>query len=667
MGLERTAFLLQKVQDNFHTDLFIPIRRAVKGAIPGAKTGAKTGEKTEIAVNVACDHVRALVFALAEGIMPSNEGRGYVLRRLLRRALTKMHPLGVKRPFMSGAVDAVIESMGERYPELEQRAGLIKRVVTGEEEHFLSTIEQGWNRFQEVVERSHKAKTGVFPGEEAFTLYDTFGFPPELTSELALDAGLRMDSAAYQAEMAKQKERSRRRHEVELGEKTRRRNGADVRPVVGVDVKPIAETEFVGYDRLVCDADLGRVEVYENGVGHVIEATTDRSVFYPEGGGQVGDTGRATIGGAELDVVGAFRRDNVIVHRMRWRDDGPPADDLRTFFREHSTAHLEVERDTRLSTARNHTATHLLHAALRRTLGDHVAQAGSLVAPDRLRFDFHHFQAMAAEEIDRVERLVNGAVMDDMAVEAAWLPRERAFAEGAMALFGERYADTVRVISIDAFSKELCGGTHLRRTGEIGLFVIRQETAVAAGIRRIEALTGWGARSYLRQLIDDRVGLATRLKVAADDLDRRVEVLLDENERLRRRLSARESETAMNSVERVVDDAETVGGMKLASFVAETGDLASLRRTGDHLRGKIGLGVGLLCLASGRKPVVLVVVSDELIKTRQIKAKDIARRLANEFSLRGGGKDHLAQLGIKDKSDFKKMVSAVRSWLEELS
>ena len=662
MGLERVAFLLQQVEDNFHTDLFVPIRRVVGTAFPEAQTG----ERAEIAVNVACDHVRALVFALSEGIMPSNEGRGYVLRRLLRRALTKMHPFGVKKPFMSGAVDAVISTMSARYPELEQRASLIKRVITAEEEHFLSTIEQGWNRFEEVIERSRKARTGVFPGKDAFTLYDTFGFPPELTSELALDAGLQLDKTAYEAEMAKQKARSRKYHKV-FDENLRKSDKIEARLVVRLEVNPITETEFVGHDELACDAAFGWVEVYEEGDGHVIEATVDRTVFYPESGGQVGDAGVAKVGDVELDVVDAFRRDNQIVHRMRWRGERRSESDIEVLFKKHPRARLEVDRDTRLSTARNHTATHLLHAALRQVLGDHVAQAGSLVAPDRLRFDFHHFQAMTPGEIDRVEQMVNGAVMDDLAVETAWLPREKAFAEGAMALFGEKYADTVRVVSVDVFSKELCGGTHLRRTGEIGLFAIRQETSVAAGIRRIEALTGWGTHTWFRRLHDGHSYLASLLKVAPDDLDRRVQALIEENEKLKRRVSARESEQAVSSVGEAIDRAEDVGGIKLATFEADTGDLAALRLTGDHLRGKIGLGIGLLCLASGKKPVVLVVVSDDLIRTRQVKANDIARRLADEFSIRGGGKDHLAQLGINDKSDFENIVSFVRSWLEGLS
>jgi alanyl-tRNA synthetase len=595
MGLERVAFILQQVKDNFHTDLFLPIRLVVKKAFPKKQTG----EKAEVAVNVACDHVRALVFALAEGVMPSNEGRGYVLRRLLRRALTKMHPCGVRQPFLAAAVDAVIDTVGDRYPELGQRAELIKKVITAEEEHFLSTIDQGWNKVQEVIEQSKKRKS-------------------------------------------------------------RDRAGASF----SVDLGGGAETEFLGYDELACDANLALVESYGEDDRQVIEATTNRTVFYPEGGGQVGDTGTAQVGDQRLNVTGAFRRDNQIVHRMRWAEDPPPAEDVASFFRSNPNAHLVVDKDTRLSTARNHTATHLLHAALREVLGDHVAQAGSLVAPDRLRFDFHHFQPMTAQEVSRVERMVNDAVLSDLVVRIDWLPREKAFAEGAIALFGEKYGDTVRVVSIDRFSKELCAGTHLRHTGEIGLFIIRQETAVAAGVRRIEALTGWGAHAYFRDLFDGRSAMARELKVAPEDLGRRIRALAEENETLKRKLLDSENEQAVSSVGDAVEAAEDVGGIKLATFKTGSGDLASLRRAGDTLRGRLDLGLGLLCLEAGRKAIVLIVVSDRLVESRAVKANEIAGRVGEKFSLRGGGKQHMAQLGIRDKSDFEKIVSYVRSLLK---
>jgi alanyl-tRNA synthetase len=654
MGLERIAFILQNAKDNFHTDLFLPVREAIESTVPKG-----SGETFGLAVNVACDHLRALVFALSDGVMPSNEGRGYVLRRLLRRALTKMHPFGVRKPFLSTAVGAVVDTMSARYPELRQRAGLVKNVINAEEEHFLSTVEQGWNKFQEVIERSRTGKSRTFPGKDAFTLYDTFGFPLELTSELAAETGLQVDVAAYQAEMAAQKERSRKHHMAAIGETVRR---GDRGPGVGVELKPVVETEFLGYDRLSCEAAFGRVDVFGDD-GRVIEATTDRTVFYPEGGGQVGDTGVAEVGDRRFDVTDTFRRDRRIVHRMTWPGEWPGPDGVDRFFRSHPNGRLVVDRDTRLSTARNHTATHLLHAGLRHVLGAHVVQAGSLVAPDRLRFDFHHFQGMTRDEVDRVERWVNDAVLADQPVDVAWLPRDQAFAEGAMALFGEKYGETVRVVRIAELSKELCGGTHLRRTGEIGLFSIRQETAVAAGVRRIDAVTGWGAWSRLRELLDGRAELARELKVSPEDIADRVRALVGENETLKRSHVERQRDQAGAGVEQTVRAAQDVRGVRLATLQAENGDLASLRHAGDRLRGALGVGVGLLCLAVEEKPIVLIVVSDAAV-AKGVKAGEIARGLAEKFSFKGGGKDHMAQLGVPRTSDFANVVSFVKSWLE---
>jgi len=658
MGLERVAFILQEVKDNFHTDLFLPVREAVKEALPRKRSL----EKAEVAVNIASDHVRSLVFALSEGVMPSNEGRGYVLRRLLRRALTKMHPFGVKKPFLSAAVEAVTDTMGERYPEVLQRSELVKKVITAEEEHFLSTIEQGWNKFEGVIERSLKSKTGTFPGKDAFTLYDTFGFPLELTSELARDAGLEVDDNGYQVEMEKQKTRSRRQQSV-AGTGNMRGEDAGVSNL-RIDLNPVKETEFLGYDTLVCDANLASVESFGDAGEKVIEATTDRTVFYPQGGGQVGDIGVAAFGARRFRVMDTLRRGKRIVHRLQWADAD---DDVEPFFRSSPKAHLVVDEEARLSTARNHTATHLLHAALRKILGDHVAQAGSLVAPDRLRFDFHHFQPVTADEVYRVERMVNDSVLADMEVDIGWVAREQAFADGAMALFGEKYGETVRVVTIDHVSKELCGGTHLRRTGQIGGFVIRQETSVAAGVRRIEALTGYGASAYFKALVDERVEMARELKIGPEDLVRRVRALAEENERLKKTLGEREDETATSRLQQALQGAEDIGGVKLVTFVTESGTVGSLRRAGDYLRGKMDPGVGLLCLALDRKPVMLVISSDRLIAERGIKANEIASRIGDEFSLKGGGKPHMAQVGIADKKDFARIVSFVKSWLEGLT
>ena len=656
MGLERVAFILQEVEDNFHTDLFLPIRRSVERAIPRDRLD----EKAQIAVNVATDHVRALVFALSEGIMPSNEGRGYVLRRLLRRALTKMHMFGVKEPFLASAVDAVITTMSGRYPELLERGGIVKEIITAEEERFLSTIEQGFGRFYEVVEQTKKKKGRTIAGRDGFLLYDTYGFPIELTKEIALEEGLDIDEKGFVEEMEKQKERGRGRS-FHVVQQTGEEPGF-------VEISPVKETVFEGYDSLSCDANMGLVRcIIDEGVANV-DVITDRTVFYAEAGGQVGDTGTARFGNRTFDVTNTFLRNGRVVHRMDW--GAAAGDDCRkeveAFFTSNPRGHLEVDRECRLATARNHTATHLLHAALRRVLGKHVAQAGSLVEPERLRFDFQHHMAMTDEEIRQVEDRVNDAVLADLAVTSETLPFKEAIAAGAVALFGEKYTDEVRVIAVDDVSKELCGGTHLNRTGEIGTIVVKSETAVAAGIRRIEALTGRGALRFFKQVIDERFETATLLKVSPEDLGRRIQALALENDRLKKELLGQEAHLADGRLGEVLRSAEDVAGISFVTMTLEDGDVASLRRWGDRIRGKMDVGVGLLCLTAGKKPMLLIVASDRVIKEKGVKANELAVKIGETLSLRGGGKAHMAQMGVAGADDFEKVKSLVRGLLENV-
>ncbi|UCG51213.1 MAG: alanine--tRNA ligase [Candidatus Latescibacterota bacterium] len=656
MGLERVAFILQEVEDNFHTDLFLPIRRSVENAIP---RGGITADAA-VAVNVASDHVRALVFALSEGIMPSNEGRGYVLRRLLRRALTKMHPFGVREPFLASAVSAVVETMGDRYPELRDRSKFVKEVVTAEEDRFLSTIEQGLGKLHEVLERTRKTSQRRIAGADAFLLYDTYGFPFELTKELAEDEELDVDGEGFVAEMEKQKERARGRsfHVVQ-------QNGEEPE---FTEIAPVGGTEFIGYDQLSCDANLGLVRCFVDDDTVIVDIVTDRTVFYAESGGQVGDKGSATFGDKTLDVLDTFYRNGQIIHRLVWGKRGVESseEEIKSFFKSASCCRLQVDRETRLSTARNHTATHLLQAALRIVVGKHVAQAGSLVEPERLRFDFQHHQPLTDEEVEQVEDHVNDAIRADLSVSKDMVPYKEAVAGGAIALFGEKYADLVRVVTIDGVSKELCGGTHLNHTGEIGTFVIRQETAVAAGIRRIEALTGKGAIDHFKKLLDERSAVARLLKVAPDDLERRVRTLLDENDRLKKRVRDQERRLAGGQVDETLETAEKIGDIELVSMEVSDGDVASLRRWGDRVRGKMGVGVGLLCLVAAKKPIVLIVASDRLQKEKKLKANEIAARVGKEFSLRGGGKPHMAQMGIAKIEDFERIKAYVKGLLEDI-
>ncbi|HET6349249.1 MAG TPA: alanine--tRNA ligase, partial [Candidatus Krumholzibacteria bacterium] len=536
MGLERMAFILQGAEDNFHTDEFLPIRRAIAAALPGDADA--NDPRAALAVNAASDHVRALTFALAEGIMPSNEGRGYVLRRLLRRALTKMNPFGVREPFLARGVEAVVHTMGPRYPELRSRAALVKDVITAEETRFLDTLEQGMNRLQTIFDAAGKKKT--VSGADTFMLYDTFGFPPELTQEMAEERGLRVDMAAFEAAMKEQKERARKAsfHRAGPGES-----------VVTRTVRPVNRTEFLGYEALECEAKIATLGdaradrvARQHEAGSFLEFTTDRTVFYPEGGGQVGDAGAAMFGDLNLFVVDTYRAGDQIAHLARVSDAG--TDEVMAALEEKSEGRLHVYRERRHATMRNHTATHLLHAALRRVLGDHVAQAGSLVAPDRLRFDFHHFQAMKPGEVQEVERMVNEAVMEDLAVTDRQMPYKDAIKTGAMALFGEKYGDVVRVVSIENVSKELCGGTHIRHTGEIGSFFIRQETAVASGVRRVEALTGAAALELARRSLDEWSAVALLLRVTPAEVEARVRALMDENDALQRERKKEEARRA---------------------------------------------------------------------------------------------------------------------------
>jgi alanyl-tRNA synthetase len=385
-------------------------------------------------------------------------------------------------------------------------------------------------------------------------------------------------------------------------------------------------------------------------------------VFYPEGGGQVGDVGGADFGDAHLDVVDTYRVEDRIAHLVSWKSDVPAED----AFEQAREGRLSVDAPTRLATARNHTATHLLHAALREVLGDHVAQAGSLVAPGRLRFDFHHYQAMKPDEVARVERIVNQAVMADMRVTAGEMPYDEAVASGAMALFGEKYGDTVRVVSIEDFSKELCGGTHLAHTGEIGPFAVRQESAVGSGLRRIEALTGDGTLDYVQKMQDERHALATMLKVSPDDLERRIRQLVDDSEEMQRELRKARASQAKDQAGDVLSSAVDVGGVQFVAGAVDAADVPALREYGDALRGKLDLGVGVLCQNRSEKPVCLLIASDRVIKEKSVTAGDLAKRVSAELGFRGGGKPHMAQIGLPNMSEFSRLRDFVKASLESM-
>ncbi|HEU4364858.1 MAG TPA: alanine--tRNA ligase-related protein, partial [Candidatus Krumholzibacteria bacterium] len=430
-------------------------------------------------------------------------------------------------------------------------------------------------------------------------------------------------------------------------------------------VRPVDRTEFLGYEELECDAVAGtlgdpspnRVARHE---GEFIELTTDRTVFYPEGGGQVGDAGSAAFGDNPLVVVDTYRAGDRIAHLLRIPNDRARVVEQ---IKAHPEGRLHVDKERRFATMRNHTATHLLHAALRRVLGTHVTQAGSLVAPDRLRFDFHHFQAVKPDEVAEIERIVNEAVMNDLAVTAEHMAYKDAIAAGAMALFGEKYGDVVRVISVDSVSRELCGGTHLRRTGEIGAFFVRQESAVASGVRRVEAVTGTGALDMVRRALSDWEQVAALLRVTPADVERRVRALLEENEALAERQKRDEARRAQSEAADALAGAVDIGGIRFVALTVDVPDVNALRSYGDALRGRIGTGVALVCQAAVEKPVCLVVVSDSAIKERGIRADDLTRKVGAELGYRGGGKPHMAQFGLPGVREFDRVSEFLRGAL----
>jgi len=656
MGLERIAFLLQGAEDNFHTDEFLPIRRAIAAALP--KNADAKDPRAALAVNAASDHVRALTFALAEGIMPSNEGRGYVLRRLLRRALTKMHPFGVREPFLANGVEAVVHSMGPRYPELRSRAALVKDIITAEETRFLDTLEQGMARLEGIFDAAKKTKQ--VSGTDTFMLYDTFGFPPELTREMAEDRGLSVDVPAFEAAMKEQKERARGSAKF--------RGNALTSEVTVIEAPVPKGTNFLGYDALECEAHVfmmrksGARRTLTFDPNKLITVATEKTVFYPEGGGQVGDAGTIHTAHESYPIVDTYRDGETIEHVVRVDGIGTAEEFWNAAV--SAPVRLHVYHERRLSTMRNHTATHLLHAALRRVLGDHVAQAGSLVAPDRLRFDFHHFQALKADEINEIERQVNAAVMADLAVTATQMPYKDAIKTGAMALFGEKYGDVVRVVSIEDASKELCGGTHLKRTGEIGPFFIRQETAVAAGVRRVEALTGANAHEIVRRSLDDWSSLAALLKTTPAEVESRIRALLDENEALHSERKKEEARRAEAEAGDALAGATDIRGLRFVAAMVQLPDVNALRSYGDALRGKLGLGVALVCQTAGDKAMCLLVASDSAIKERGVKADELAKQVGAALGHRGGGKPHMAQFGIPNAGEFNRVRDFIRQALE---
>jgi alanyl-tRNA synthetase len=650
MGLERLTALMQGVGSIYDTDLY---QRIIQRAAGLAKVRYGDDGQTDRALRVIADHTRASTFLISDGVLPGNEGRSYVLRRVLRRAIRFGRQLGLSNPFLADMAEVVIDQFGGDYPNLKERRTQIERVLRHEEETFGRTLTAGMARFQteaDQILRSLPEDAGQyaveFPGETAFRLYDTFGFPLDLTIDLARERGMTVDQAGFDAAMAAQREVSR-------GGEAFRDASRDRAKLYVPHANEL--TDFTGYAEVESSATIvallgeeGPVETAE--AGQAIEVILDRTPFYGESGGQVGDKGSIRTETGLINIDDTFKpAPGLHVHR------GMVAEGF-VQTGEQATAHIDAAR--RKAIMRNHTATHLLHRALRIVLGDETHQAGSLVAPDRLRFDFTSIDAMSPEQVNRVSEIVNEQVVASLPVGARETSYDEAVAGGAMALFGEKYGERVRVVEIDGFSQELCGGTHLRHTGEVGPFVVVSEGSVAAGVRRIEALTGSAAieRNLRQQAMLE--SMAREARVAWTDLPDQLSAMRSRQREAEREIARLRGQLAGSSVDDLIGSAIEVDGIRLvaASVPAESRD--DLRQIGDRLRDKLGSGVVVLGAVIEERPSLLAMVTSDVVG-RGVKAGDLVRESALHVDGRGGGRPDLAEAGGKDPAGLDRAISSV--------
>lgn len=647
MGLERLAALLQNKETVFDTDGIFPIIEAAQSLSKVKYSDNPTPYR------VIADHIRALSFMIADGILPSNEGRGYVERRLLRRAARFGRELGLEKPFLSTLCHTVIDLMGHQYPELIEGRVHIEKIIHTEEERFAGTLARGMDLLDELFAKMERKGDKVTPGDELFRLYDTYGFPIDLATDIAEDRGFSVDREGFAAAMARQREQARSAW-AGSGQQA-------IAPIYRTLHDELGDTEFIGYEYAECTASIlavvrdgQRVDALnENEDGDIL---LDKTPFYAESGGQVTDTGvlDAVAGNAVVSDVQRYVG-GLIAHRCRVNHGALRAGDK---------VEARVDVDKRRRTECHHTATHLLQAALQNVLGAHVHQAGSLVCPDYFRFDFTHFEGIGAERLQDIERLVNQYIRVNAQVQMNSMPLEEARAAGAMALFGEKYADVVRVIRIDDISMELCGGTHVGRTGIIGCFKILNEASISSGVRRIEAVCGEPCIETIQARDRCLLGIAHMLSAKPDTLEERIRTLLDENRRLARDVEKWKQAAATGAAVDYMSQVQEVNGVRLLAAVAEGQDTAGLRALMDHLRDKLGSGVVVLGAADGDKASLCVGVTKDL--TGCIRAGDIVKRIAPIVGGGGGGRPDMAQAGGKDISKLPDAIAQAGDVVREL-
>lgn len=636
MGLERIAAVLQGVHSNYEIDLFQDLLKAASEILGGAAT-------TEASLRVVADHIRSCSFLIADGVMPSNEGRGFVLRRIIRRAARHGNKLGANGPFFHKLAKPLADLMGEAFPQLVSSLKQIEKVLLQEEEQFAKTLDKGLRLLEQDIA---ELKGNEIPGETVFTLYDTYGFPVDLTNDIARERGLTLDYAGYEKAMEAQRERARAASKF----------GIDYN-AEGLSIE--GETEFTGYDHI--DGKERVRVVLVNGeerkavAGDDCVVVLERTPFYAESGGQVGDTGLLTWNGGRFEVADT-------------RKDGDNHLHVGTLIEGELTAGQEVDaridHERRERTKRNHSATHLLHAALRKVLGGHVNQKGSLVDPDKLRFDFSHFEAVTPDQLKEIERQVNEQVLQNTPVEIDITDMETAQEKGAMALFGEKYGDVVRVLSMgsDRYSVELCGGTHVSRTGDIGMMRITSESGISSGVRRIEAVTGFGALAWVDETVNTLRETAKLVKATRETVVDKVQQTLDRNRQLEKELTAMKAKLASSAGSDLAASAVQVGDLKVVAAQMEGADRKALMETADQLKNKLGEGVVVLATVEDGKVVLVAGVTKSA--TGKLKAGDLMKHLCAQVDGKGGGRPDMAQGGGNDASKLAEALAGVPAWVE---
>lgn len=633
MGLERLAVIVQDVDSLFDVDTVKALLNQIAAL---ANTEYKKDSNVDVSLRLIADHIRSCTFMITDGIMPSNEGRGYVLRRLLRRAARHGRLLGIEQKFLAGLSEHVIELSKDGYPELEEKKAMILKVLNQEEDKFHKTIDQGLeilNQFEEDLVKNNKK---ILSGEAAFKLYDTYGFPLDLTLEILKEKNFGVDEKGFQKAMQKQRETARK------ARKTTNYMGADVTVYQSID--PALTTEFVGYDKLICDSSISAlttetdlVEALTDGENGTI--VTEQTAFYGTMGGQQGDEGYI------VGESGEFKVESTI--HLQGGKVGHAGRMLKGMFQIGDKVTLKVCEDNRLNTGKNHSATHLLQKALRTVLGSHVEQAGSYVDKDKLRFDFTHFSAMTPEEISQVENLVNEKIKANLPVNTEIMSLDEAKKSGAMALFGEKYGDTVRVVKMGEFSTELCGGTHVPNTDVIGSFKILTETGIAAGVRRIEALTGDGLMHYYEGVEKELHQAAKAAKTVPGSLTAKIESLLEEIKTLHSENEKLKSKLAKDSLGNVMEDVKEVHGVKVLTAKVTDVDMNGLRNLGDQLKEKIREGVIVIASVQGDKVNLMATVTDDTQK-KGVHAGNLIKAIASSIGGGGGGRPNMAQAGGKN-------------------